>query len=221
MGVAERRARQKEALRREILDAARRLFAEEGYDSVSMRDLASEIEYSPATIYLHFADKRDLFECLCRETLTQLGDLIEPIVSSSASPLDRLRRGLRAYIQFGLDNPEPYKVAFLVEGPANSPDELMGEGSPARRVYSYLRDLVEECASPAELAANGPDRIAQTLWAGAHGLTSLLITDTTFPWVEREALISTMVGTLTAGLHDRARGANGKRPSHGAARRDG
>jgi AcrR family transcriptional regulator len=221
MGVTERRARQKETLRREILDAARRLFAQEGYDSVSMRDIASAIEYSPATIYLHFADKHDLFECLCRETLTRIGDIIEPIVSGNASPLDRLKRGLRAYIEFGLENPEPYKIAFLVEGPVSPPDDLMAGGIPAQRVYHFLRNLVQECASPGELAAGGPDRIAQTLWAGTHGLTSLLITEPGFPWVDRKVLIDTMVNTLTAGLRDPARSANGKRPTRAAKRRRG
>jgi AcrR family transcriptional regulator len=210
MGVTERRARQKETLRKEILDTARRLFANEGYDSVSMRRIADEIEYSPATIYLHFTDKRDLFECLCRETLTEIGDLIEPIVTGDYTPVERLKRGLRAYIEFGLKNPEPYKVAFLVEGPSSPPADLMGEGMPARRVYQFLRNLVKECTACGEAGPAGPDCIAQTLWAGAHGLTALLIADPGFPWVDREVLIETMVATLTAGLCGAAPSANGK-----------
>ncbi len=219
MGVSERRARQKEALRREILDAARRLFAKEGYDSVSMRDIAAEIEYSPATIYLHFADKRDLFDCLCRETLTRIGDIIEPIVKRNASPLERLRLGLRAYIEFGLENPEPYRVAFLVEAPDTQTSALMDKGAPAYRAYQFLSGLVRECAPPGELAKYGPDRIAQTLWAGVHGLVSLLITDPLFPWVDREVLTETMIQTLTAGLRESgASASNGRSPARAGAR---
>ncbi len=52
MGVKERRAREKEQLRQQILSAARELFVTEGYEHVSMRKSADKIEYSPTTIYL-------------------------------------------------------------------------------------------------------------------------------------------------------------------------
>ena len=60
------------SLRGEILDAARRMFAEEGNEQVSMRRLAERIEYSPTTIYLYFEDKDDLFRAVCDETFGKL-----------------------------------------------------------------------------------------------------------------------------------------------------
>ena len=57
MGVQERRAREKENIREEILDAARTLFVKEGYENVSIRKIAAKIEYAPGTIYLYFEDK--------------------------------------------------------------------------------------------------------------------------------------------------------------------
>ena len=62
MGVQERRAREKKELRQEILDAAREMFVEDGYENVSMRKIAEKIEYSPTTIYLYFRDKADLLD---------------------------------------------------------------------------------------------------------------------------------------------------------------
>ena len=64
MGVKERREREKESLRQDILDVAREMFATEGYESVSMRKIADKIEYSPTTIYLYFKDKNELFYAL-------------------------------------------------------------------------------------------------------------------------------------------------------------
>ena len=72
MGVKERRAREKEQLRRRILSAARELFVTEGYESVSMRKIADMIEYSPTTIYLYYEDKADLLDSVCKETLLNL-----------------------------------------------------------------------------------------------------------------------------------------------------
>jgi AcrR family transcriptional regulator len=68
MGVQERRARQKEGVREEILDAARTLFVKEGYEHVSMRKIAEKVEYAPGTIYLYFRDKAEILDRICEET---------------------------------------------------------------------------------------------------------------------------------------------------------
>ena len=105
MGSIERRERQKENLRREILDAAREMFIDEGYEAVSMRKIANRIEYSPTTIYLYFKDKSELFNQLCEETFAQLAQRLENLHRKHSDPLDYLRAGLRCYIDFGLKNP--------------------------------------------------------------------------------------------------------------------
>src|SRR6266516_4847160 len=100
MGVKERREREKIETREIILDAARELFAAEGYDGVSMRKVAEKIEYSPTAIYVHFKDKEELFHELCRQDFAHL----QQVMTSSAmpsDPLERLRQIGRNYIEFG------------------------------------------------------------------------------------------------------------------------
>ena len=78
MGIVERREREREEIRKKILDAARELFAEKGYDSVTMRAVAEAIEHSPTTIYHHFEDKDDLVKALCEADFGRLlGALLE------------------------------------------------------------------------------------------------------------------------------------------------
>src|SRR6266853_2367684 len=113
MGVQERRARQKEGVREEILDAARTLFVKEGYEHVSIRKIAEKIEYAPGTIYLYFRDKAEILERLCEETFSKLAQKMHAINADPSNPLDGLRRGLRTYIQFGIDNPNHYIVTFV------------------------------------------------------------------------------------------------------------
>ena len=72
MGITERREREREEVRRKILDAARELFATEGYAAVTMRKIAEAIEYSPTAIYGHFEDKDDLVHALCHEDFARL-----------------------------------------------------------------------------------------------------------------------------------------------------
>src|SRR4051794_32557040 len=114
MGVQERKAREREELRQEIVEAARQLFIEEGYDAVSMRKIADRIEYSPATIYLYFRDKSDLLDCVCADTFRKLVARLQSIGGEPTEPVDRLRRGLRAYVDFGLENPADYRVTFMM-----------------------------------------------------------------------------------------------------------
>ena len=67
MGIKERQERDREAVRRAILDAARELFVSEGYQNVSIRKIAERIEYSPAAIYGYFPSKDDIFFALAEE----------------------------------------------------------------------------------------------------------------------------------------------------------
>src|SRR5882762_2524527 len=113
MGVQERRARQKESIREEILDAARTLFVKEGYEHVSIRKIAEKVEYAPGTIYLYFRDKAEILDRICEETFARLAIRLEAISRDQADPLDCLRRGLRTYVQFGVDNPNHYVVTFV------------------------------------------------------------------------------------------------------------
>jgi len=78
MGIADRREREKEELRKKILEAARELFVTEGYDKVTMRRIAESIEYSPTIIYHYFQDKEALVESLCREDFGNLPDSQRP-----------------------------------------------------------------------------------------------------------------------------------------------
>src|SRR5258705_12271071 len=98
MGTKQRREREKEALRQEILDAARELFVKEGYENVSMRRIAEKIEYSPTTIYLYFEDKTELFFAICEETFAKLSTKLEAIYRECNDPIECLRRGCRSYV---------------------------------------------------------------------------------------------------------------------------
>src|SRR5436190_23970931 len=94
MGIKERQERDREAVRRSILDAARELFVTEGYQNVSIRKIAERIEYSPAAIYSYFAGKDDIFFALAEEGFRLLAQVDEAGAETQAPPLVRLRAAL-------------------------------------------------------------------------------------------------------------------------------
>lgn len=112
MGIAERKNRQKQALRERILDAARRIVMREGFAALSMRKIADAIEYSPATLYLHFASRDEIARALCAEGYAQLLETFVPL-AQIADPAARLKAIGRAYVAFGVAHPETYRLIFM------------------------------------------------------------------------------------------------------------
>jgi AcrR family transcriptional regulator len=198
MGVAERRARQKENLRQEILDAARQMFVEEGYASVSMRKIAERIEYSPTTIYLHFKDKAEIFHQLCEETFAKLTQRLETLARKHTDPIISLRAGMLAYVDFGLKNPHHYTITFIIS-PEQS-GEYAFEDSIGARAFGVLRSAVEGCVTSGVFRSVDVDTAAQSLWAAIHGVTSLLIVHCDFPFVPKTRLIEHTIDTMIEGL---------------------
>ena len=199
MGVQERRARQKESVREEILDAARTLFVKEGYEHVSIRKIAEKIEYAPGTIYLHFKDKAEILDQICEETFAKLAQRMHAINQDPANPLDGLRRGLRTYIQFGVDNPNHYIVTFV------QAKQIPHDHQPkaGERCFDNLRAAVRRCINAGQLNCEDPEEVSQALWAGAHGITSLLVTSCSFPFIEHNRLIDRVVHILIEGIRKR------------------
>lgn len=187
MGIKERRLREKSETRDKILDAARELFVTEGYEGVSMRRVAEKIEYSPTAIYVHFADKNELFHELCREDFARL----QEVMTSSAMPADpveRLRQIGRGYVQFGVHYPNHYVFMFMTPHPDHEPDEEDREvmGNPEVDAYALLKAAVLDAIHAGRFREELQDAelISQTLWASVHGVISLDIAKCKDPWVE-------------------------------------
>src|SRR5258708_9804338 len=197
MGVKERRALQKKFLRQEILDAASELFVRDGYENVSMRRIANKIESSPTTIYIYLKDKGELLEQVCKETFGRLVQRLSKIMEEPGVPVERLKGGLIAYIEFGLQNPHHYRATFMMPLPEGFDHEkLHKEDAPGMQAFAFLTRGIGECIKDGKMPAMNVELAGQTLWAGMHGITSLLITHYTFPWVGRDKVIHSTLDTL-------------------------
>src|SRR5437764_14984302 len=116
MGIKERHERDREAVRRAILDAARELFVAVGFENVSIRKIAERIEYSPAAIYSYFQGKDDIFFALAEEGFRLLGD---PAASHNharlegLAPLERVRGVFWRLYEFSRDHPQYFALMFV------------------------------------------------------------------------------------------------------------
>ena len=187
MGVKERREREKSETRDKILDAARELFVTEGFEGVSMRKVAEKIEYSPTAIYVHFADKEELFRELCHQDYARLAEVFQSSVMST-DPVERLKQIGAIYIDFGTTYQNHYKFMFMTTHPQQEPDEVDREmmGNPEMDAYAFLKWAVQQAIDAGCFREDLTDAelISQTLWASVHGVISLDIAKGADCWVD-------------------------------------
>ena len=197
-----------EHLRTEILEAAEQLLLETGSeDAVSIRAVADATGVTPPSIYRHFTDKQHLLFEVCSRHFSRLSDFVADAVADAGDPVAALEAMGRAYVRFSVENPEHYRILFMTR-----PAELKPETEiPAPPAFLHHVESVQRAQDAGVLRHDvDPMLAALTLWAGAHGITSLLIAKPRFPWPDLDLLIDTILANLVEGLtsaepHKRAR----------------
>ncbi len=200
MATAVRRSRAKkgegEKLHDQILAAAERMLIETGdEEAVSIRAIADAVGVTPPSIYLHFADKDDLLFAVCERHFAAFDEITEAAGGVTDDPLASLMLRGRAYVRFGLENPEHYRIMFMRKPGKTAPgfqDERLRQSS----AFDHHVDAVARCVE-AKIIVGDPVMVAIGLWATVHGITSLLLAKPSFPWPDQEAVIDHV---LTAGL---------------------
>jgi AcrR family transcriptional regulator len=172
MGIVERKEREREEMRRLVLDAALRLFLENGFDKVSIRNIADAIEYSPATIYLYFKDKNELLYALHQQGFMKMVDDFQPILLLD-KPFDKLMAMGRAYIRFAVDNPELFDLMFIMTAPMDKLDTQQWEEGD--RAFALLERVVTECMDAGIFQRQSVQVVSMMIWSSIHGYTALFL----------------------------------------------
>ena len=177
-------------LREEILVAAERLLAETGdEDAVSIRAIADAVGVSPPSIYLHFPDKETLVFAVCDRQFAIFDAELEAAGATTTDPVEALERRGEAYVRFGLVHDDAYRIMFM--GRSTLVDRHIGSVEKAgQTAFNHLVAAVQRGVDAGALRADlDPVQGAIFLWAGMHGITSLLISMAGFPWGDRDALV--------------------------------
>ncbi|HVU88862.1 MAG TPA: TetR/AcrR family transcriptional regulator [Pirellulales bacterium] len=138
----------REERRQAIIEAAARLFAEQGYTACEMERVAAELGIAKGTLYLYFSSKEALFYACVDAGMKQMQSAVLQAADEANNPVDRIARGIRAYLQFFEDHPE--HVELLIQERAN----FKGRSRPT---YFEYRDQNREKWRPVheEMIATG------------------------------------------------------------------
>lgn len=201
-----RRDAERQKVRQLILSAARVLFAERGVESVTLRGIAQSIAYTPGAIYKHFDSKEHILQTICEEDFILLAKETTHVMAVS-DPVERIRVLGVEYIRFAVTHPHHYRLMFMTQRKIEPSIELSAtKGSPHKDGYALLEWAVEEAVKAGRLRETitaTKSLLAQTLWAGVHGVASLEITmceDSWFNWEPLSSRIKLMVRAITESL---------------------
>ncbi|OBF16748.1 TetR/AcrR family transcriptional regulator [Mycobacterium sp. ACS4331] len=164
MPIEDRRARDRAARHRLILDTARTLAESEGWDAVTTRRLAAEIEYSQPVIYKHFSGMEAIAEALAVDGFRELAQALrEARTTSGETPLIPTAQ---AYLSFARDNPALYDAMFL----RATGLRFAAEDTPAplKEAFAELRAAVAAISRERD-----PDTLTEVVWSALHGMVTL------------------------------------------------
>ena len=190
MGITQRKERDKLEMRLKILETAKQIFIEEGFEKASIRAIADRIEYSPATIYLYFKDKNELFFSVHETGFEKLNLEMIDAIEGITDPIDELRARGFAYMKFAFQNPEMYDLMFI----QNAPMESMKDSEIwvcGHRCFILLCETIQRCIDTKSIRINNLYIAAMSIWSFMHGLVSLKIRNRfqKFEGVELEELM--------------------------------
>ncbi|MEP7307619.1 MAG: TetR/AcrR family transcriptional regulator [Acidobacteriota bacterium] len=203
MGIKERHERDREAVSRSILDAARELFVSEGYQNVSMRKIAERIEYSPAAIYGYFPCKDDIFFALAEEGFRLLGapdDDSTDDALRALEPLDRLREIFWHVYEFGLKHPQYFSLMFIdrdVPRISREYERFAFVRAMKANLVARIQSCIDANALPSTVDASAACRM---LTMGVLGVSAMRLSDRLGPPAQVDVLARDVLNALLAGL---------------------
>jgi len=161
--IAERKQRDREARRVQIISAARRIAELEGWPNVTVRRLSDEISYSQPVLYGHFESREGILAAVAIEGFQEIGLALEK-ARKRAKPGKMVESVASAYLEFAASSPALYEVMFSLSlnipfADAATPPEL-------RFAFAQLLEMFQGQGSK-------PEVLSELFWAGLHGIADL------------------------------------------------
>ncbi len=182
-GRPRRSAGEIESKREQIIATARRLFTEEGFDSVSIRRLMDVVGFSPMMFYQFFPHKRALLRHIWADIFEDFFSQCEAAVGRRRGAAARLKAYLTAAVRYWLDHPDRYRMIYLYEDRTEVDDEALFANTPVLlERLDFPRRILVAGVESGEFRPLDLELTLQSLIVLIHGLAHSLVTIPEFPW---------------------------------------
>ena len=165
-------------LREELIFAASEMIADDA-SQLTLQGVAKRVGIAAPSIYRHFPDVEHLKMAVVERSFTSFGNARDSARQHLTSPAEALLAGCRAYCQFALDHPGPYRFMFSHETPpADGTQTAAGTAA-----FQGLASSIRRCQDAGVAhAPEDPVHLAAQVWAALHGMVLLRMNVPRFPW---------------------------------------
>lgn len=175
MGIAERKEREKEQRRNDIINAAEKVFFEKGINGATMDEVADKAELSKGTLYLYFSNKDDLYYAICMRGLSILNDFIVNSVSGTNTVFENILEIGRAYVKFAHEHENYFKVITHFDDVEIDFIEKNIQNPHMDDVMAFFIDLLEKGRKDGSIRSDLPAPLmAHLLWTQTTGVLKML-----------------------------------------------
>lgn len=207
--IAERREEEKERRRAEILDAAVALYAQTGWEAVTVDQVARSARLSRALVYVYFRDKEDLLFAIGERAMLTLRDRFAAAVASASLGIDQVEAIGRAYISYAHEWPHYFDFCTRFQSHSESADPSTNEGACQRagdEVMGLVTAAIQTGIADGSIRTDlGPaELLAVTLWAFTHGTIQIAMAkgkDLARRGLDASALTTYALGLIRRTLH--------------------
>lgn len=179
MGIEERKAREKQKRRNDILEAAENVIFSKGLDQATMDEIADEAELSKGTLYLYFKNKNDLYLAICERGSAMLNQRLSKVITRDEPGIELIRHLGEAYIDFVKTYPN-YFNAFLYYESYENVQELEDSKSAqvcednVREAMTYIVRALQIGMQDGSIDSSyNPRELAVQIWGSTRGLIQL------------------------------------------------
>jgi AcrR family transcriptional regulator len=176
-------------VRGRVIDVARRLFAEEGFEAVSMRRIAAESGCAPMTLYGYFHSKNEIlhfiWEVFFEELFVRVGQAARRRGTSAA----RLRHACTAYLGYWMEFPDRYRMVYLNQDRTGDGERYYVDESSVIERHTVFRELIEAAQAQGEAWDGDAQLMGETLFCALQGIAHALVTIPEYPWLPTEQLL--------------------------------
>ena len=176
--IAQRREEEKERRRAEILDAAEALYAQHGWDLVTVDQVARSARLSRALVYVYFKDKQELLFAIGERAMGLLRDRFIAASASKKLGLEKIEAIGRSYMAYAFEFPHYFDFCSRFHAHSTAPDpgsnDLACQAAGEETIGAVVRAI--ECGvrdGSIRPDVGDPMMLAVTLWSFSHGLIQL------------------------------------------------
>jgi len=193
----------KQKIRQNIIQVAKKLFAEKGYEHISIRKIALQADCAPRTIYYYFKNKRELLNNLWLDIFKLVSERCKRDATGVDDPVEVIKIYYKTYVNYWLENRDHYRVIFMNEDISAShghDEKIYGSILQYAPIITELDQLILACIRDGRFVKKRKEIVFQIIFLSAHGLSSGLITMREVPWESPEELIDSTLEILMAGI---------------------